>query len=534
MYRLMIVDDDQLIRQRLGKMIRFDDLQLELVCQAAEGEEALSLYEQYHPHIVVTDINIPLVDGLELLRRLHEIDPYLQAIVITGFATMSYAQESMRLGTVDFLLKPVGETELNTALESAIAKLCRQTETVARISELESIVEQSLPILRERYLNHLVQQPPEETEDDIGKHLEKMLLPMRAAHHVAAAMLIDYQAVHASRREHVQLAICNLVQTRLDTQGLPNVAFTDAARRLVFLVRSDGEDMEDRVEEAFIRIQDQIRFYFHCDCMTGIGNTVDQRRKLHQSFQNAVDALKSLAIYGRGNVVSSKNVHIQQDDELEADFGREMNQLISYLKREDREGSTQVIYRYLSRAWTQSRGDFNCVQQECMKILSEMMTCSTDLRWSHQSIFDFNPYRRLLDCTDMVMAQKALCTIANRYLDAMIDRRHNRGHRMIDSAKAFILEHHASPDINLSMVSAHVGLSNAYFCSLFKEETKQTFSEYLNGERIRHAKKLLMETDMTIEDVAQSVGFNNPSYFFEVFKRLTGERPRRFSKAHKA
>jgi len=76
-----------------------------------------------------------------------------------------------------------------------------------------------------------------------------------------------------------------------------------------------------------------------------------------------------------------------------------------------------------------------------------------------------------------------------------------------------------------------VGLSTAYFCNLFKEETHQTFTEYLNAERIRHAKTLLTETDSTTEAVALAVGFNNPSYFFEVFKRLTGERPRRYAKA---
>ena len=97
MYRLMIVDDDALVRERLRRLIRFADLQLDLVCEAGEGEEALALYEQYRPNLLVSDINIPLVDGLEVIRRIHAKDPDVQAVVITGFATMGYAQESMRL-----------------------------------------------------------------------------------------------------------------------------------------------------------------------------------------------------------------------------------------------------------------------------------------------------------------------------------------------------------------------------------------------------------------------------------------------------
>ncbi len=530
MYRLMIVDDDALVRERLRRLIRFADLQLDLVCEAGEGEEALALYEQYRPNLLVSDINIPLVDGLEVIRRIHAKDPDVQAVVITGFATMGYAQESMRLGTVDFLLKPVDENELNTALGNAILRLRARTATVARISELEEIARRSLPILRERYLNSLIQQPQEEDESEIRDHLAKLQLEMTSPCHAAVAMLPDYAAVGIAEREKIQLALCNLVQTQLTAQGLTCVSFTDASRRLVFLVGGQKEPLEDRVEEVLIRIQDQIRFYFHIECKAGVGDAVTNLSLLHQSFANAVEAVKSVAIYGRNNVVSSKNVHVRQD-ELEADFGREMGQLITALKAEDRKGSARIVYRYLNRAWTESSGDFSYVQQECMKILSEILTCSTDLRWSHQKIFDGNPYRMLLECKDIVMAQEALCAIADQYLDALAQRRQHHGHRLVDEAKAFIRNNHASPELNLSMVSAHVGLSTAYFCNLFKEETHQTFTEYLNAERIRHAKILLTETDSTTEEVALAVGFNNPSYFFEVFKRLTGERPRRYAKA---
>ncbi len=529
MYRLMIVDDDALVRERLRRLIRFADLQLDLVCEAGEGEEALALYEQYRPNLLVSDINIPLVDGLELIRRIHAVDPDVQAVVITGFATMGYAQESMRLGTVDFLLKPVDENELNTALKNAICRLCERTATVARISELEEIARQSLPILRERYLNSLVQQPQEEDECAIRDHLTKLQLEMAAPCHVAVAMLPDYTAVNIAERENIQLALCNLVQTQLLAQGFTCVSFTDASRRLVFVVGGEKEPLEEQVEEVLIRVQDQIRFYFHSECKVGVGNAVTHLSWLHQSFANAVEAVKSVAIYGRNNVVNSKNVHLRQD-ELEADFGREMGQLMTALKTEDRRDSAKILYRYLNRAWVESNGDFSCVQQECMKILSEILTCSTDLRWSHQKIFDANPYRMLLDCKDIVMAQEALCAIANKYLDALVERRHHRGHRLVDEAKAFIRDNHTSPELNLSMVSAHVGLSTAYFCNLFKEETRQTFTEFLNAERISHAKALLTETDRTTEEVAHAVGFNNPSYFFEVFKRLTGERPRRYAK----
>ena len=107
MYRVMIIDDDKTIREHLKEIIPWKELGLELVAEASEGEEAMACFVQEEPHIIITDINIPLIDGMELARRFSEREKDIQVILITGFGTLDYAREAIKAGTVDFLLKPI-------------------------------------------------------------------------------------------------------------------------------------------------------------------------------------------------------------------------------------------------------------------------------------------------------------------------------------------------------------------------------------------------------------------------------------------
>lgn len=104
MYRLMIIDDDKAIREHIKESIPWESMELELAAEASEGEEAMALFMQYEPHIVLTDINIPLIDGMELARRFAEREKDIQIVLITGFGTLEYAREAIKAGT---LLKKV-------------------------------------------------------------------------------------------------------------------------------------------------------------------------------------------------------------------------------------------------------------------------------------------------------------------------------------------------------------------------------------------------------------------------------------------
>ena len=255
-------------------------------------------------------------------------------------------------------------------------------------------------------------------------------------------------------------------------------------------------------------------------------------KRQYQSCAGAARALQFRALYARNNVVNIKNVFVAEAGSPR-DRRKETERMLSCFLAEDRSATLKAITLCLGGALAESGGDYRHVQRECVILLGEMIAAG-EIKWTLDKAVEEDPYLAILGCRDAVSAQQALLRVAGQLLDALAARRTRRSHHIIERAQAYIAENLADPSLNLSRVSAHVGLSAVYFCSLFKQETGKTLSEYMNLARIEKAKALLADTDEKIARIAEQVGYANPSYFFEVFKRLTGERPRDYANRRKA
>lgn len=526
MYRVMLVEDDAPVRERLKTLIDWE--KMELCGEAAEGEEALALFEQAQPHIVVTDINIPLVDGLELTRRLKARSPQTQVVVITGYGTMSYAQEAIRLGAADFLLKPVDKAELNKALSKARSSLDERTETLTHIRQMEAIVKESLPLLRERYLLSLMAGEPSQEEEAIRRHLLRLGLKIAGKWFCACVVTLEDQGLNEGRREELLLALSNMTGELAAEAGFTATVCADAQMRLVALVQMQSPQQAQALDEVLVTARDRLRYTFKVDCAAGIGAEVSGLRRLYQSCADATRALQYRALYARNNVVNIKNVFVAPAGSLR-DRRKETERMLSAFLAEDREQTFQAIGLCLSGALAESGGAYRHVQRECVILLGELIAAAGEIKWTLNTAVEEDPYLAILGCRDAMDAQQALLRVAGQLLDALAVRRTRRSHQIIQRAQAYIGENLGDPTLNLTRVSTSVGLSSIYFCSLFKQETGQTLSEYINLARVEKAKVLLAATDEKIASIAQQVGYANPSYFFEVFKRLTGERPRDYA-----
>ena len=132
MYNLMIVDDDQLVRKRILSAIQFEKLGLQLCAEAEDGIQALDLFEQYHPQIVIMDINIPFLNGIDVSKKILEENEDVNIVIVTGYGTVSFAKEAIRSGMVDFLLKPIDFTELEAALSRIVRSIREKTQQAAQ------------------------------------------------------------------------------------------------------------------------------------------------------------------------------------------------------------------------------------------------------------------------------------------------------------------------------------------------------------------------------------------------------------------
>lgn len=528
MYRVMIIDDDKTIREHLKEIIPWKELGLELVAEASEGEEAMACFVQEEPHIIITDINIPLIDGMELARRFSEREKDIQVILITGFGTLDYAREAIKAGTVDFLLKPIEVDELLNALNKAIENIKKKAEELAKFQRMEEILQENLPILQDRYLLEVLE-GVEESEEELLRHFEKLNYRINGKYFRVAVFLPDFGKMKINDKEIFQFALQNMI-LEIGNEYLVEcrVLWKNFSEGIVFIQMKDKES--ETAERLMIKVRDKLQTFSQFDFQAGIGYLVDDLKKLPQCYQSAVQALDYSNIYGRNHVTVIDNVLVLEEKEP-VHLEKEIADIVHFSNMEGILDIRHAIGNYMNRLLIASKGSFFCIQKECIKLLSEVLTSSPEIRWNVEECFREDPYVALLHCREPLEMQSILLDICGQMRTYKQRQCQKKGKRVIEKAKQYIKEHYKEEQLNLSQVSEAIGLSAVYFCSLFKEETGHTFVEYLNMVRIEQAKIMLKAGDKKIYQIALESGYSNPSYFYEVFKKFTGKRPREYAES---
>ena len=156
MYKVMIIDDDTQVRERLKAIIDWKGLPLELVCEAGDSDTALEMYLLYRPKIIISDISIPVISGLELAEIMRKEDSDLQFIIITGYNDFEWAKQSVRLGAIDLMSKPVFPEEINRSLNKVINFFTKKQQEQSSVDFLHGLVTENLPKMQETYMMNLI------------------------------------------------------------------------------------------------------------------------------------------------------------------------------------------------------------------------------------------------------------------------------------------------------------------------------------------------------------------------------------------
>ncbi len=529
MYKLMIIDDDEYIRERLKSIIAFDELELTLSCEASNGQEALELFDQFKPDIVITDISIPLIDGLTVAREMQRQNENLGLIVITGYGTLEFAQEAIKAGTAGFILKPINRKELNDTLESIILRLEKAAHDRIHLWQMESLLNESLPLLRERYLSSILTDSCRESEEEKREHFKKLNLPISAGNFCITILIPNYLEIENKDCEAVQIAIANISGELLSQKGLECISFFTHTLQAVLLVQSKDPDFSFLLEQALSVMRDRLRFYFTFDFYGCIGKEVTALNDLSESYQSAIEAIQYKDFFGENNIVNSRNV-FRLERPKSISFKADIDWMEKTFMTGNAVGMEEEIQRFFSKVTQMSGGSDALIRRACIELMVGIRSCA-ELSGIPLSKEDDDFFTDLFYSNSIVRTKQLLLKRIMRLNLLLQEKRSSRISRTIQEARRFIEEHLTEADLNLTKVSEAAGLSPVYFCSLFKKETGIAFVDYLNQIRVEKAKALLASTPMKIYEVSEAVGYSNPKYFFQIFKKITGQKPREYSKS---
>ena len=520
LYRVLLVDDEEDIRVGISRKMDWASLGFTLVGEAENGRDALELAETLEPDLVLTDIKMPFMDGLELCRILTERLPASKFVIFSGFDDFEYAKQAVRLNVSEYILKPINAAELTAVLQKLKTQLDTERTERQNVELLRSRYEESLPVLRELYYTRLLEgRIPPGQEAERAARLE---IDLSGEAWVAALVHIE-----TGGGTFPALSVQQLLEEHLTLEGCCSKAFLYNDALAVLSSFHGVVSIYDYIG-AMDRVCSLAESYLGLTVTVGVGAPCAEPAGLPQSAEGARSALDYRRIVGTG-----RTIYI---GDLEPDTGARL----SFDENDERALSAAVklggeaeVREEVARLTSRLRAA-GLPMAQCGLFFLELLTGLLKLARGADLPLEevFGPgFTGAMQAGDFP-SPEALgdwCLERCLRIQSLIRRqRTDTAGRTVERAKAFISRNYGDSGLSVERLCAYLHLSAAYFSTLFKRETGMSFTAYVTVVRMEAAAALLRGTEEKTYLIAQTCGYEDPNYFSYVFKRHFGVTPTKY------
>lgn len=513
MYRVVIADDEPMIRKGLRETIEWDNLGLEVSGEAANGRQALELVRSTCPHILITDIKMPEMDGIDLIREVKTLERGMKIIILSGFSDYAYLKEAIRLGVESYLLKPIDNDELVSNLADAVDRIEKEAAE-------ETHFYQGSELLKTNTLNRLVSHGIR-----VEEFLEKadfLKMDVRADRFLCAVCDTQQQMPADFKPDDI-LAVTAIRNICADLAGGDAFTFVDTTNRvtMLFLLRDSSADTS-AIKGALESMVRNVRQALGIKLWVGVGCVAKELEDVWQSYDTAKSSLDFGVFMVNGGVVWHRDVTGEKEN-CELGCTVDWEKAKACIRKGDKEGIDALIDAFFDEmsggrpmSIHQAR---NIVMQLMVKIMSLFRSIYEGLQ-KPLPAFDYTELLSLRQLQEMKSWVFRFCEELFAAHSAVI----GSGHATVGFALAYILEHYTE-GINLKQVATQCNINPSYLGQLFKKETGRSFTDYVNELRINKAQDLLANASYKVYEIAAQVGFTDYHYFLKIFKKLTGVTP---------
>ncbi|NLO98695.1 MAG: response regulator [Clostridiaceae bacterium] len=534
MLKIFLVEDEYVVREGIKNNIDWAKEGFIFSGEAADGELAFPLIQAEQPDIIITDIKMPFMNGLDLSRLVVKALPQSKIIILSGHEEFSYAQEAIKIGVTEYLLKPIKSTELIETVKRIGKQIIAEREERENYERYKREMEENETEKMRRLFNEMITGTL-----SIAKILERgKEYGIELSAKLYQIILFKYNIKNKDEiysREILELEKeINSVNSRYDNI----IMFDRAIEGIAFLIKGDSSGHLDSTREAFIsRLKDVMEKYPHIRYFGGIGIQVDRLTALSQSYESAARAFSYRFIFENNDIISSNQVlsfyRQDEDDTVLSEIELEsldLKKADAFLKSGEAEEITYFVEEFLKSVGSASEKSFLFKQYIIMNIYFTVVAFLKEIGSPDLSIEE--PFKGLEGIKEMYYDNQKAKDYIIRIFSAAIERRdalrNKRYHRIIDQAKEYINRHFADEDISLYETAAYVNLSPSHFSSVFSKETGKSFIRYLTDLRMSKAREMLKCTDMRCSDISIAVGYKDAHYFSYLFKKIHNCSPMQY------
>lgn len=519
MFKVILADDEPVIIRGLRKLIAWDKLDAEVIADACDGEELLRKVQKLQPDIIVSDVAMPKLTGLDVIEEIRKNDWNVKVIFLSGYQEFDYVKKALSREAVDYLLKPVGKEELEHAITRA-EQMLRTDHPMeywqARKNDVEQVFQKINSEYESRNLYQHFQEIGIDTAGKVFVGVSLMLLPSFGAR-------MEDQNMY----ELMRFSIFQKINEHLKQNKNGFVIKRDMDINNLILLGND----EKEVGEEVAWICRWIREQYHVRLVVGIGKAAEQISELKYAYKTAKFSCQ-LYYFCEEDVIRydgiTREFHSSFDDYTEM-YSR-MRQAI-FNREEDWINDLETLMDTIENLHYGNRyaAENRCVAMllDLLKEIQEYTKLNEKDRKNFETFVSntrqMNTYREL-----RLFIRKNL----KSFVEGVLSAENVKERDVIRQVKYYIREHYAE-DIKLGKLADMVYMNPYYFSSFFKKETGQNFKNYLIEVRMKAAVKLLMESDVTSYHLANAVGYKDVKTFVEKFREYYGETPTEYKKSRK-
>lgn len=495
MYKVMLVDDERLILQGVLNIIDWEKLGMEVIHMAENGKEALDKYKENPVDIIITDINMPVITGLELIMKIKEINKRAKFIVLSGYDEFSYARTAMKYGVENYILKPINEEELEAALIDINKKIKDEKEEENIILEKNSILM--------KLLNGNVD------SNELYYLKDIIRLEFKNKYYTVSNILFNNKDI----------------KNKIDVQNLIDVNTSDKYEIIykfngdIILINSWNTDVNDEsINKYYDTILKKLSSEFD-EVFIAVGDKVESIEDIPKSYADS-NIIKKYILTEGYNSCLYKNDIVKITNK-----NRSFNKEIEYLNKIIIEKNEDKTLEYIEKIFKNEELAPEDIYDLSIKILLLIDKISEDFRLSKNykdetlssvivSIYDASTIDRIKEIitNQVIELSKVMNTNIVKYTP------------IVQQVVNYIDERYFE-EVSLKTLSQKYNINSSYLGQIFTKEVGYSFSEYLNKIRNMKAKELILNTNMKINDIAKEVGYYETSYFYRKFKEFYGVSP---------
>lgn len=537
MIKALLVDDEEWIRLGIRNQINWGLIGIEIIGEASNGIIALEMMEQYNPQIVLSDIKMPMMDGIQLMEAVHLRYPDTIIIVISGYSDFEYARKAISFQVFDYILKPIEEEKLDDTLIRAVQKIMEEGKKKNDLLHLNLKLNESAFLAREKFLTQLVQGSELSMEESHHFFLNypdnldwpRLIVVVFSAKNFDTMTSIKYKN-DTDLTRHV---LFNFVLEQF--QDYDNtILFTNYSKpnELILIKGFNTVSPDIIITEIYtksLKVTEEVNQNLQLELYAGIGRECMSIKEVSTSYMQAMEALQHVGIIQGKRILTFDEVKIRNeyfiypgDKEktfiyyLENTLKSQIFMMIEDLLQEIKASQTIHLQSIRNTIWNLTN-NIRQVLKNYNGILEEVLQEDNIHETIMKDLFTLDELKEWL----VEASSKAMYFIA--------------GKKKLGSKKSIeeivtYLHANYSDNVNLSSVSDIFFLNPDYLSRMFKSETGYNFNEYLNKVRMDAAIKLLKRDDLNMNHISQMVGYGNVTYFFKRFKSIYGCTPTEYKK----